>query len=147
MKLLALSPDERAQFVASRERGTEAASARSKRLLDYERANAQAPEMRARRTGLTEAGHETSAGPPSSPAPTSGATSTPSGLGDILSTLDDRAADLPVPVVGYRRHQARPAQSRPESALRARARRAGAMSTRRSATTCAASSSSAARLA
>ena len=85
-EVLALTPDERAQFVASRERGTEAASARSDRLLDQERANAQALEMRARRTGRAEAATRTSAGPPSSPAPTSGATSTPAGLGDILST-------------------------------------------------------------
>ena len=49
--VLALTPDERAQFVASRERGTEAASARSNQLLEYERANAQVIEMRARRTG------------------------------------------------------------------------------------------------
>jgi predicted PurR-regulated permease PerM len=85
-EVLAPTPDERAQFVASRERGTEAASARSDRLLDQERANAQALEMRARRPGLTEAATRTSAGPPSSPTPTFGATSTLAGLGDILST-------------------------------------------------------------
>ena len=33
-ELLALTPEERAQFVASRERGTDAASARSNRLLE-----------------------------------------------------------------------------------------------------------------
>ncbi len=85
-EVLALTPDERAQFVASRERGTEAASARSDWLLDQERANAQALETRARRTGLTETATRTSAGPPSSPTPTPGATSAPAGLGDILST-------------------------------------------------------------
>jgi predicted PurR-regulated permease PerM len=83
---LALTTDERAQFVASRERGTEAASARSNRLLDQERANARVLEMRARRTGRAESATPTSTGPPSSPAPTTGATSTPTGLGDILST-------------------------------------------------------------
>ena len=83
--VLALTADERAQFVASRERGTEAASARSDRLIDQERANARAFEMRARRTGRTEAAAITPAGPPSSSTP-SGTTSTPLGLGDILST-------------------------------------------------------------
>ena len=53
-ELLALTADERAQFVASREWATDAASARSNRLLDYERANAQTLEMRARRTGRGE---------------------------------------------------------------------------------------------
>ena len=44
-ELLALTPDERAQFVASREWATDEASARSNRLLDYERANAQMLKM------------------------------------------------------------------------------------------------------
>jgi predicted PurR-regulated permease PerM len=83
--VLALTPDERAHFVASRQRDTEAASARSNRLLEQERANAQVLEMRARRTGSAEAATRTSAGPPVSPAPTAGATSTPAGLGDTLS--------------------------------------------------------------
>jgi hypothetical protein len=53
-EMLALTPDEHAQFVASRERGTDVASARSNRLLDYDRANAQAHEMHARRAGRME---------------------------------------------------------------------------------------------
>ena len=81
---LALTTDERAQFVASRERGTEAASARSNRQLDEERANTRVLEMRA--PGRAESATPTSTGPPSSPAPTTGAASTPTGLGDILST-------------------------------------------------------------
>jgi predicted PurR-regulated permease PerM len=85
-ELLSLAPDERAQFVASLERGTEAASARSNRLLDYERANAQAVEMRARWMGRAEPAAGTPGESPSSPAPTSGAKSGPAGLGDILST-------------------------------------------------------------
>lgn len=84
--VLALTADERAQFLASLERDTEAASARSNRLLDQERANAQVLEIRARRAGLTEAATRPPVGPPSSPALTSGATSTLSGLGDMLST-------------------------------------------------------------
>ena len=58
--VLALTPDERAQFVASRDRRTEAAAARSNRLLDYDRANVQALEMRARQTGRAAAGHQNS---------------------------------------------------------------------------------------
>ena len=85
-EVLALTPDERAQFVASRERDTEAASARSNRLLEQERANAQVLELRAQRTGAAEAAPRTFAGPPASSAPTLGATSTPAGLGDTLST-------------------------------------------------------------
>jgi predicted PurR-regulated permease PerM len=53
-ELLALTPDERAQFVASREWATDGASARSNRLLDDERANTQTLKMRARRTGRVE---------------------------------------------------------------------------------------------
>jgi hypothetical protein len=44
-EMLALTPDEHAQFIASRERGTDVASARSNRLLDYDRA--MAPPSRA----------------------------------------------------------------------------------------------------
>ncbi|HXJ80412.1 MAG TPA: AI-2E family transporter [Candidatus Methylomirabilis sp.] len=85
-ELLSLAPDERPQFVASLERGTEAASARSNRLLDYDRANAQAVEMRALRTGRAGPAPGTPGESPSSPAPTSAAKSGPAGLGDILST-------------------------------------------------------------
>jgi hypothetical protein len=78
--VLALTPDERAQLAASRDPGT------GDRLLDQERANAQALAMRARRSGLTETATTTPAGPPSSAAPTSGATSPPAGHGDVLTT-------------------------------------------------------------
>src|SRR4029450_1741444 len=83
---LALTTDERAQFVASGERGTEAASARSNRLLGEERENARVLEMRAPRTGRAESAPSTSTGPPSNPASTTGATSPPTRLGEILST-------------------------------------------------------------
>jgi hypothetical protein len=82
-ELLALTPDEQAQFVASREWATDEASARSNRLLDYERANAQTLEMRARRTGRGEP--RAFAEPPPSPAPTSRANGGSAGVGDILS--------------------------------------------------------------
>jgi predicted PurR-regulated permease PerM len=61
------------------------ASARSNRLLDYDRANAQAHEMRARRTGGMEPAGEPVDGSAASAPPTSVAKSEPSGLGDVLS--------------------------------------------------------------
>ena len=85
-ELLALTPEERAQFVASLGWGTAAASARSNRLLDYERANAQSLELRAPRRGRAEPATRTLAGPPASPAPTSVAKSASAPLGTILST-------------------------------------------------------------
>jgi predicted PurR-regulated permease PerM len=85
-ELLALTPDERAQFVASRDRRTDQASARSSRLLDYERANVQALELRARRTGRAEPATRTVGEPSSSTPPTSTAKSEPAGLGDVLSS-------------------------------------------------------------
>jgi predicted PurR-regulated permease PerM len=85
-EMLALTPDEHAQFVASREHGTDVASARSNRLLDYDRANAQAHEMRARRTGRTEPAGEPVGGSAASAPPTSVTKSEPPGLGGVLST-------------------------------------------------------------
>jgi len=85
-ELLALTLEERGVFVASLGWGTDAASARSSRLLDFERANAQALELRARRTGRAEPATRTLAGPPTNPAPTSAAKSAPAPLGTILST-------------------------------------------------------------
>jgi predicted PurR-regulated permease PerM len=85
-ELLALTPDERAHFVASRDRRTDEASARSSRLLDYERANVQALELRARRTGRAEPATRTVDEPSASTPPTSTAKSEPAGLGDVLSS-------------------------------------------------------------
>jgi predicted PurR-regulated permease PerM len=85
-EVLALAPDERALFAASLERLTAAGSARSNQMLDYERANAQALEMRARRTGRAEPATKAVGGSPSSAPPTSVANSEPAGLGDVLST-------------------------------------------------------------
>jgi predicted PurR-regulated permease PerM len=84
-ELLDLTPDEHAQFVASRERGIDGAPPRSNRLLDYDRANAEAHDMRTRRTGRIERAAKPVALPPSA-APTSVTTSEPPGLGDVLST-------------------------------------------------------------
>ena len=85
-EMLALTPDERAQFVASREHGTDVASARSNRLLDYDRANAQAHEMRASRTGGMEPAGKPVDGSAASAPPTSVTKSESPGLGDVLST-------------------------------------------------------------
>jgi len=85
-ELLALTADESAQFVASRERVTDAGSARSKRLLEYERANAQTLEMRARRTGRGEPAPRAFGESPPSPAPTAVPNGDSAGLGEILST-------------------------------------------------------------
>ena len=146
-EVLALTPDERAQFVASREWATDEASARSNRLLDYERANARALEMRARRKGRGDPATRALGEPPSSAAPTAGATSSPAALGDILSTWTIAPLIFLFLLWDTGEDQARPAQSRAESALRARARRAGRSRPGAGRTTCAESSSSAARLA
>jgi predicted PurR-regulated permease PerM len=85
--MLALTPDERALFAASRDRRTEAAAAtRSTRLLDYERANVHALEMRARQTGRAAPATKTADGSTSTSAAPSVANSEPGALGDILST-------------------------------------------------------------
>ena len=85
--VLALTPDERALFVASRERQTETAAAtRSGRLLDYDRANVQALEMRARHTGRAAPATTTAGGSTSPSAARPVTNSEPGMLGDILST-------------------------------------------------------------
>jgi predicted PurR-regulated permease PerM len=77
-ELLALTSDERAQFIA--------ASGRSNRLLDYDRANEDALQMRARRTARAEPATRAAAEQPSMPAPTSIATAPLAALGNVLST-------------------------------------------------------------
>jgi predicted PurR-regulated permease PerM len=85
--VLALTPDERALFIASQDRRTEAqAATRSNRLLDYDRANVHALEMRARRTGHGSlATRPAGASTPTAAAPAA-ASSEPAALGNILST-------------------------------------------------------------
>jgi predicted PurR-regulated permease PerM len=84
--VLALTADERALFVTSREQRTEGkAAARSTRLLDYDRANVHALEIRAPRTG--RAAPTNPAGGSTSPAaPPPAGTDEPGALGDLLST-------------------------------------------------------------
>jgi predicted PurR-regulated permease PerM len=83
-QLLALTPEERGQFVASRPRGANDTSAGSDRLVDYDRANLQTLKTRAR-AALPEPATR-SAGPPAAPAP-SLLTPTPlAALAEILST-------------------------------------------------------------
>jgi len=84
--VLALTPDERALFVVSRDRRAEAAATRSSRLLDDDRANVHALEMRARQTGRAAPATKTAGGSPPTSAAPSVASSEPGALGDILST-------------------------------------------------------------
>jgi hypothetical protein len=83
---LALTADERPRFLISRERGTDAAAARSRRLLDYEQANTHALETRARRAGDTEPAMKRPGGSPSTPAPFSVTESGVVRLGDIVAS-------------------------------------------------------------
>jgi predicted PurR-regulated permease PerM len=85
--VLALTPDERALFVASRERRTEPpAATRPSRLLDYDQANGHALEMRARHTGRAAPATRAAAGSTSAAEAPPIANSEPGALGDILST-------------------------------------------------------------
>jgi predicted PurR-regulated permease PerM len=84
-QVLALTPEEHAQFVASRPGGADDTAARSARLLDYDRANMETLNARAR-TALAEPDPTSAGRPAAAPAPTSVA-QTPLGvLRDILST-------------------------------------------------------------
>ena len=85
-ELLALTPDERAQFVTAREWATDEASARSNRLLEYERANTQTLKMRARQTGRSEPTPKASDESAPSTPPRSVTKTGPPALGNILST-------------------------------------------------------------
>jgi predicted PurR-regulated permease PerM len=84
--MLALTPDERALFVASRDQRTEAAAPRSSRLLDDDRANVHTLEMRARHTGRAAPATKTAGGSTSTAAAPPVGISEPGALGDILST-------------------------------------------------------------
>jgi predicted PurR-regulated permease PerM len=79
--MLALTPEERGPWIASREPGTEAA-ARWDRLIEYDRANTVALDRRARRTG--RAGPAETGESPAGPA-TARAGTSPDGLGVTLS--------------------------------------------------------------
>jgi predicted PurR-regulated permease PerM len=84
--VLALTPDERTLFVTSRDRRTETAPTRSTGLLDYDRANVHALEMRARQTGRATPATKPAGGSTSASAAPPVANSEPGALGDILST-------------------------------------------------------------
>jgi predicted PurR-regulated permease PerM len=84
-QLLALTPEEHDQFVASRTRGAHDAPAGSDRLVEYDRANVETLERRAR-TALAEPATRSAARSPAAPAPTLVAQTPLAALGDILST-------------------------------------------------------------
>jgi predicted PurR-regulated permease PerM len=79
---LALTPEEHAEFLASRPRGTHDAPPGSDRLAEYHRANRETLARRARTT-LVEPAPRSAARPPAAPVPTPAA-QTP--LADALST-------------------------------------------------------------
>jgi len=84
-QLLALTPEEHAEFVTSRTRGAPDAPAGSDRLVEYGRANVETLERRAR-AALGELATRSVARPPAAPAPTSVAQTPLAALGDIFST-------------------------------------------------------------
>ena len=85
--VLALTPDERALFVASREEQSEIGTAApSGRLHEYDRANVHALEVRARHTGRAAPATTTASGSTSSSSAAPAANSEPGALGNILST-------------------------------------------------------------
>ena len=84
-QLLALTPEEHAQFVASRPRGAGDTPAGSDRLVHYDQANLKTLKTRAR-TALAEPASGSAARPPAAPAPTSLARTPLAALGEILST-------------------------------------------------------------
>ena len=83
---LALTPEERAQFLASRESGAGPAAGQSRGLLEYERANAHALQMRARRPGRGEPDPKAPGAPASTPAPASAPETGTGRLGEILAS-------------------------------------------------------------
>jgi predicted PurR-regulated permease PerM len=84
-QLLALSPEERAQFVASRRRSAHDPSARADRLVDFDRANVETLTTRARTAPLQPAPGNAGR-PPAAPAPGSLAPTPLAALAEILST-------------------------------------------------------------
>ena len=82
---LALTPEEHAQFLASRPRGAHDAPPGSDRPVEYHRANVETLARRAR-TALAEPAARSAARPPAAPAPPSAAQTPLAALADILST-------------------------------------------------------------
>ena len=83
-QVLALTPEERAQFVASRPRGAQDAPAGSDRLLEYDRVNAETLRRRAW-TALAEPATGSAARAPAAPAATSVAQTPPARLNVIFA--------------------------------------------------------------
>ena len=84
-QLLALTPEERAQFVAAQSRGGGAPPTGSDRLIPYDRANVETLKTRAR-AALAEPAPSSAATPPVAPAPRSPAQTPLAALGEVLST-------------------------------------------------------------
>ena len=83
--LLALTPEERAQFVTAWPRGADEATARSDRLVHYDRANVETLQKR-QQTARAEPVARSEAPPPAAPASSSRAQTPLAALGEILST-------------------------------------------------------------
>ena len=83
--LLALTPEERAQFVTVWPRGADEAPAGSDRLAHYDRANVETLEKR-QQTVRAEPAARSEAPPPAAPASSSLAPTPLAALGEILST-------------------------------------------------------------
>jgi predicted PurR-regulated permease PerM len=84
-EMLALTPEEHAQFVASQETRTGAAAARSNRVLAYDRSNVKSLEMRAHRTAPAEPATRTFAAPLAEARP-SVEQRPPVSIGHVVST-------------------------------------------------------------
>jgi predicted PurR-regulated permease PerM len=84
-QLLALTPDERAQFVAARPRGATGAPTGSDRLAHYDRANVETLKTRAR-TARAEPATRSAPRPAAAPASSSLPPTPLAALGEILST-------------------------------------------------------------
>jgi predicted PurR-regulated permease PerM len=74
-ELLALTPDERAHFVESDQSSSRPASIGSRRLFEYERANARVLEIRARRSARAESAERSTAVATTSPEKTASSAS------------------------------------------------------------------------
>jgi predicted PurR-regulated permease PerM len=83
--LLALTPEERAQFVTVWPRGADEATGRSDRLVHYDRANVETLQKR-QQTARAEPVARSEAPPPAAPASSSRVQTPLAALGEILST-------------------------------------------------------------
>ena len=105
-RILALTPEEHTQFLASHPRGPEA-PAGSDRLLDYHRANLQTLKVR-EPAALPKTGPGRAARSGCCPGADAGLEDAYRNTGPHPFHLDHSTRDLPIPAAGYRRDQARP---------------------------------------